>query len=151
VAVPLFGSGEDGLYAILLAISLELITCLFRFGLQKKSTVSTAFVGKLTGGLRVHHAYIGLVLVFTRNCLPTPVLAHAAVWVGWGCVLSDCAHHFWVLSEAGAHEFDLVYPSNSFPRLELFQGYLRDSFAFLMLGVCGTTLLLATLGFTYVE
>lgn len=41
----------------------ELITILFRFGLGIQSTRDTAFIGALTFGIRIHHGYIGLLLM----------------------------------------------------------------------------------------
>ena len=91
----------------------ELITILFRFGLGIQSTRDTAFIGGLTFGIRIHHGYIGLLLmliaagVLRKDAGPR----HFLMIVGIALLVSDLVHHFVVLWPAtGSPQFDLVYP-----------------------------------------
>jgi len=60
-----------------LAFFLEFVTCVLRFGFHKQSTKDTAStVGKLTGGIRIHHGYIGLVMILLDNCHGRQRLLH---------------------------------------------------------------------------
>ncbi len=100
-------------YGLVLAILFELITCGFRFGLDMQSTRDTAHVGTFTLGVRIHHGYIGLLLM-----LLAPLFFREYAWifntlmiVGIGLFVSDMIHHFLILWPlTGSHDFDLVYP-----------------------------------------
>ena len=145
---PFWGTKLVAVGALLFVIGFELITCFFRFGLGKTSTGSTGFIGKLTGGVRIHHGYVGLLLILTRNLFPIFTLPfignwqHLAAIIGWGCVLSDLIHHFWVLYPiAGKHDFDLVYPRNSFPWLAELEAKWRTSPVFASIGIFATFVL----------
>jgi len=96
---------------LFLTTIIEAITLFFRFGLGLKSTESTAStIGKLTFGIRIHHGYIGLLLLiatFTfklknkfKDQLPI---------IGWALFLSDAVHHLILYVVTGSADFDLVY------------------------------------------
>ena len=98
----------------------ELIAVALRFGGGFESTRDTApFLSALTFGLRIHHGYIGLLLVLVgyagRSWLrrwSTPLLV-----LGWSLIASDLIHHFLVLWPiTGSPEFDLLYPAVSVTR-----------------------------------
>ena len=108
------------LYGLIVGISVEVVTLIFRFGFRLESTRDTAWLGSLTGGLRIHHSYIGAMLMlgtfialrkagtFTSQTF-TPL--HWLFALGIGLVASDLIHHFlvlWILT--GDPQFDLVYP-----------------------------------------
>jgi hypothetical protein len=102
---------------ILIAITIELLTIYFRFGLDLQSSRDTAFIAGFTGGIRIHHGYIGMLLLlisfsslaqakFYRYSIKSCLYAF-----GIGLILSDLCHHFVVLWIAtGSPQFDLVYP-----------------------------------------
>jgi hypothetical protein len=102
------------LWSLLLTAAIEAVTCILRFGLRLESTRDTAStVGALTGGIRVHHGYIGvLVLVIALACWRRwPGPARWTLVVAVALVTSDLVHHFAVLwSTTGSPEFHLVYP-----------------------------------------
>ncbi|MES2953611.1 MAG: hypothetical protein V4674_03575 [Patescibacteria group bacterium] len=151
--VTLFGSKTVVLVAVLFAIGFE-VACLFaRFVLKKKSTQNTGFIGKCTCGLRIHHGYVGVLLVLVRNLFPMTLVpmvgsylgtwAELAAGIGWGCIISDGIHHFWVLWPlTGSHDFDLVYPVHSFPTLKELEEKWRASKTFGWVGVVVTFVLL---------
>jgi len=68
----------------------------------------------VTFGIRVHHGYIGiLLLVFSIHCRrqQLPIAEKLAV-LGLALLLSDLIHHFLVLWPlTGDPQFHLVYPS----------------------------------------
>lgn len=94
------------------AALIEGVTAFFRFGLGLESTRDTAStVGRLTGGIRIHHGYLGvlLLLIAWRWAREGPARRWGLV-IGWSLVLSDLIHHFVVLWLAtGSPQFDLVY------------------------------------------
>lgn len=96
---------------LLLAIVIETITVILRFGFALQSTRDTAALGAFTLGLRVHHGYIGLLLVPLAWCFPLG-LRHAVWIIAIGLIFSDLAHHFIVLWYfTGSPQFDFVYPT----------------------------------------
>lgn len=101
-------------WTLLLTAVMELVTCLFRFGFKMQSTRDTKFIAKLTFGIRIHHGYIGILLViiallFLRK--KTPTWFWASIIVGLSLFLSDIIHHFLVLWPiTNSPEFHLVYP-----------------------------------------
>lgn len=146
--VPFWGTELVLNGAIFFILVFEWVTYYFRFILGMEGTKFTRVVGKFTGGLRIHHGYIGVLLVLTRNWFPTSTLPIVGDWqqlasmIGWGCILSDGIHHFYVLYPyTGSHDFDLVYPENSFPRLTELQEKCRRSLAFIGMGIFGTMFL----------
>lgn len=101
------------IYAALMTIVFELITCVMRFGLQLESTRDTAStVGRLTCGIRIHHSYIGAMAILI-SCWLWRKMPDASWWllvIGLGLFFSDLIHHFLVLWPiTGSPEFDFVY------------------------------------------
>ncbi len=101
------------LFGLLLAMPLEAVTAWLRFGLGKQSTRDTGAIGTMTFGLRIHHGYVGIVLLLVAWAF----FGRSAGWrnafliVGLALVVSDLAHHFLVLWPiTGSPHFDLVYP-----------------------------------------
>jgi hypothetical protein len=99
---------------LLLTVLMEGAALFCRFALGWTSTEVTAgTVGVLSFGIRIHHGYVGVLLL-----LPAwwgHRRGHA--WGGWllvfaaALVLSDLAHHFiflWPLT--GSPQWDWVYP-----------------------------------------
>lgn len=101
-------------YAVLLAVLIEAVTVFFRFGLEMESTRDTAStVGQWTGGIRIHHGYIGLVAVLMAAAVlrRRPWMARWILVIGLALLASDLVHHFLVLWPiVGSPQFDLVYP-----------------------------------------
>jgi len=99
--------------ASLLALVFELVTVVLRFGCGLRAGAVTAPVGKLTGGLRIHHAYVGVLisaLVVLAGKLLTDTAFVCGLASGLGLVASDLAHHFIVLwAVTGSHEFHIFY------------------------------------------
>lgn len=92
---------------------LELVTILFRFGFRLQSTRDTAAtVGVLTRGVRIHHGYLGVLLVLCAMPLRRHGRLYPRLLVSGNALLySDLIHHFLVLwPVTGKHEFDLKYP-----------------------------------------
>jgi hypothetical protein len=102
----------DVLWCIALTVLFETITAVLRFHLGLQSTRTTRPVGRLTFGLRVHHGYVGLVLLWLAPLLSRwPRLVRWAVRVGIALIVSDLVHHFLVLWPlTGDPSFDFVYP-----------------------------------------
>ena len=101
-------------YTMLLTSLVEALTVFSRFGLGMQSTRDTAStVGVLTGGLRLHHGYFGILFAAAAVIL-WKKRASAAEWlliVGLSVVLSDLAHHYLVLWPiTGDPEFHIFYP-----------------------------------------
>lgn len=99
---------------------IEVITLISRFYFGLESTQDTRFIGSFTGGLRIHHGYIGvLLMLFSAIHLKTTgnfsdskfSIGHWLFALGLGLLCSDMIHHFlvlWVVT--GDPRFDLVYP-----------------------------------------
>ncbi|BBM87203.1 hypothetical protein [Candidatus Uabimicrobium amorphum] len=99
--------------SIVSTIIVEAITCLFRFGFNMASSKDTKFIAKITFGIRIHHGYIGVLLLlwafFIRRKKNN--LFYLLVISGICLVFSDLIHHFLVLWPiTGDPHFDLVYP-----------------------------------------
>jgi len=110
---PLTGK-EMVRWTILLTLACELITLLFRFGFGLEATRDTAdTVGQITHGVRIHHAYLGLVLITVARGVVKrrPAIGSWGVVIGAALVLSDLIHHFLVLWPIlGDPMFHWVYP-----------------------------------------
>lgn len=98
---------------ILWTFLFEGLTVLLRFGFALESTRDTAAtIGVITSGIRVHHSYLGILLLPAAAWLPRR--ASGLEWlfssVAAGLVCSDLVHHFvvlWLLT--GSPQFDLFY------------------------------------------
>ena len=106
---------------MVLTLLFEVVTVVFRYGLGLESSRDTASrVAPWTFGLRIHHSYIGLLIVVlgllvVPDRLP-PAWRAAARWlvpIGLALIASDLIHHFLVLWPIeGSPHFDLVYPES---------------------------------------
>ena len=100
--------------SILLPLIFEGITLLCRYGFRLESTRDTAStVGKLTFGLRIHHGYIGLLIlfIFYKWLKDKPGWVQWLAPLGFALIFSDLIHHFLVLWPIeGDPHFDFVYP-----------------------------------------
>jgi hypothetical protein len=102
------------LFGLLLTVLIEALTIAIRFLFLLESTRDTAFFGTYTLGLRVHHGYIGLLLIPLGWCFPRG-LRHALWIVGIGLLVSDLVHHFLVLWPiTGSPQFDFIYPNHPY-------------------------------------
>lgn len=97
-----------------ITLAIELVCVVLRFGFGKESTTATAStIGRLTFGVRIHHGYIGLVMLpLALLCVDRwPRLGRWMFVIGMALFLSDAIHHFLVLWPiTGSPDFDLVYP-----------------------------------------
>ena len=108
----LSGTAVLGLGAALAAV-FEAITCFSRFGLGYQSTRDTSWMQHLTFGYRIHHGYIGVVLLVIASFFfpPRDARKNLLLIVGIALVVSDLCHHFLVLWPiTGSPQFDIVYP-----------------------------------------
>jgi hypothetical protein len=100
----------------ILTFVIETITLLFRFGFGLKSTESTAStVGKLTFGIRIHHGYIGLLMLLLVAIFPAfrrSRFSDSTIVIGASLLVSDIIHHSILYFVTGSADFDLVYPVN---------------------------------------
>ena len=95
-----------------LALGIEAVTCLLRFGFDLQATRDTAAAGRMTFGLRIHHGYFGVLALLLGAAVPSKPLRALLLIAGIGLALSDFAHHFLVLRAAtGDPEFHLLYPA----------------------------------------
>ncbi len=104
---------EIFLYSALLTVLIEAVTVLFRFGLGLQASTTTSAFGRLTGGLRIHHGFIGLAVIIATAALMRryPVAARWALVLGIALVASDLVHHLLVLWPiTGSPELELFYP-----------------------------------------
>ena len=101
-------------WSIWLTIALEVLTCALRFGVGLESTRDTAStIGKLTFGLRIHHSYVGVVVLIFAFVLLERIqkLGRYLLIAGIGLLFSDLIHHFLVLYPVtGSPHFHLWYP-----------------------------------------
>jgi len=99
------------LWGLAFATVFEAVTALLRFGAGRTSTSDTAFLAAFTFGLRIHHGYVGLLLLALAPFLRPSWVRSALVIIGLGLFLSDLVHHFVVLQfTVGSPQFDLTYP-----------------------------------------
>lgn len=98
---------------LLWTLIFEGLTCALRFGAALESTRDTAStVGQLTAGLRIHHSYIGLLLVPLATLYESrsPRFSKYLIVLGLSLLCSDLIHHFVVLwLVTGSPQFDLMY------------------------------------------
>ena len=100
------------LSALLAAGAVEALTCAVRFGAGLQGTRDTAFLAPWTLGLRIHHGYVGALLLAAGFLARLPRRwRRAAFLLGAALLLSDLAHHFLVLWPlTGSPGLDLAYP-----------------------------------------
>lgn len=112
--IDLLGNTDMLVLTAVLTLSIELVTVTGRFVLGVEVLSDTPSpLRDLTGGLRVHHSYLGIgglaAALPLSGSFPEP-----AVWVtvaGVALLVSDLIHHFCVLWPiTGHHEFYLIYP-----------------------------------------
>ncbi len=101
------------LYSIFLTVIIEIICLVLRYGFGLESSKDTAStIGMITFGIRVHHGYVGLILlvlawVYRKK---RTVLFDLILICGLGLFLSDIIHHFFVLWPIeGSPNFDMFY------------------------------------------
>ncbi len=108
------------LACLAVTVAVELVCLLLRFGFNLESTTATAStIGRLTFGLRIHHGYIGALMIPIGVVLANSQSQPLRKKIGWlvfvigvGLFASDMIHHFLVLWPiTGSPQFDLVYPS----------------------------------------
>ena len=99
------------LWYLALTAAIELLTCVLRFGFGLQASQQEGFLRGITFGLRIHHGYIGLVLVAVSSWFARGNLRLWGLRIGIALVLSDLAHHFLVLWPlTGNPQFDFLYP-----------------------------------------
>ena len=99
---------------LVLTLLIEHITIFLRFGLHiKSSSLTASVIGKWTFGIRIHHGYIGILLILIAMFFQAPFVSQWLLITGMSLFLSDVIHHFLVLWPiTGRPEFDLFYPKN---------------------------------------
>ena len=99
--------------AIILTVVIELFTIAMRYVLGLQSTRDSAsIIGPWTFGLRIHHGYVGILLLIGAFLVRDRAAKLARNLIVWGAalVLSDAIHHFLVLWPIeGSPEFDIWY------------------------------------------
>ena len=102
-------------WCIGLTIIFEVITVILRFGFDMQVTRDTkSTVGLLTFGVRIHHLYMGALLIPVALWWWKNRSAKVGRWlfvIGVAAFCSDLIHHFLVLWPlTGSPHFHLVYP-----------------------------------------
>ncbi len=93
-----------------LAGVIEGITIFLRFGLGMQSAQDTSWMAPFTLGYRIHHGYIGLLLVLIALAVGGPG-RRLLVLLGVALIVSDLVHHFLVLWPiTSSPEFHIRYP-----------------------------------------
>lgn len=99
--------------AAILTVAIEALTVFLRYGMGLESTRDTAStIGRLTLGLRIHHGYLGILLLLAAWIAwrRWPRLAPHLLVFGIALAASDAIHHFLVLWPIeGSPHFDLWY------------------------------------------
>lgn len=102
-------------WGLAFALLFEVFTCISRFGLGLESTNDTQFLAPYTLGYRIHHGYIGGLMLLAALGIPG-AWRNLLIVVGTGLVVSDLVHHFLVLwPVVGSPEFHIRYPSGPRP------------------------------------
>lgn len=95
---------------LLAAAAMEAVTLVARFGLKLESTRDTASLARFTFGFRIHHGYIGLLLLLAFPWVPPGRARWWAGVLGIGLLVSDLVHHFVVLWPlTGDPQFHIKY------------------------------------------
>ena len=101
------------LWSLAAAAAIEALTLILRFGFSLQSTQDTTWLAAFTGGLRIHHGYLGMLCLMGAT-LAWDRLRRTSPWavvLGLGLLVSDLVHHFLVLWPiTGSPQFDLIYP-----------------------------------------
>jgi len=98
-------------WCLALTIAFELLTCFLRFGLGLRAGRQERFLRTITFGVRIHHGYLGLVLLAVSWCFLHGDLRTWGLRIGIALVASDLMHHFLVLWPlTGSPQFDFLYP-----------------------------------------
>lgn len=110
--VALLSAGQLVLWTLALTTAIEAITILLRFGFNLQAARTTSFVGRFTFGIRIHHGYVGIIMLVVAWLRPEPVnIHHLLLIVGGALLLSDIIHHLLVLWPiTGSPQFHLTYP-----------------------------------------
>jgi hypothetical protein len=97
---------------LLLALLVEAVTALLRFGLGMRAADHQHLLRRLTFGIRLHHGYLGLAFLGGWAFMSVVPRFRAGFWrsgllvLGIGLLLSDALHHLVVLKLAtGGTEF----------------------------------------------
>ena len=99
--------------ALIMTFVIELATIMARFMFKLESTRDTAALAVFTFGYRIHHGYIGLLIIAVLLLLPKLAGSHynLIMALAISLVASDLIHHFLVLwITTGDPQFDLRYP-----------------------------------------
>ena len=91
---------------------MELAAIIARFGLNLQSTRDTAGLAALTFGYRIHHGYVGVLILIILFLAPRLAGKYRKVVMAFAVALvaSDLIHHFivlWIFT--GDPQFDLTY------------------------------------------
>ncbi len=106
-------AGRVLLLGLFCAAAMEAVTAVLRFMYGLQSAHQTLGLGRATGGLRIHHGYVGLILLPLAFAF-RPSLRNLLLVVAIGLVLSDAMHHFLVLWPlTGSPQFDFFYPDSA--------------------------------------
>lgn len=93
---------------LLVGVLMEAFTCLLRFGLGLRTADYRDLLLSLTLGVRVHHGYVGLVLL--AAWAPSRLVSGSTPWInlallmGLALFLSDAVHHAILKFHTGAAE-----------------------------------------------
>ena len=102
-------------WTLVLTVVFEMLAVVLRYGFGLEATRDSAStVGSITFGVRIHHGYIGVVLVLVAwlCCRRATRRFQVLLSLGLALVISDLVHHFLVLWPIeGDPHFDLVYPA----------------------------------------
>ena len=102
-------SRRDVAWGVGLTLAIEAITCVGRFYLGLQATQDTAFLASVTFGLRIHHAYLGILLIGLTFLTRNNAFRRWGLRIGASLILSDLVHHFIVLwAVTGNPEIDLT-------------------------------------------
>ena len=108
---------QVALWTLLAAAAIEASTAALRFGAGWQSSGQTSWLGELTWGVRVHHGYVGAVILLLACLGRLPAGWRKLLAIAGGALLvSDLVHHFLVLwPVTGSPQFDLRYPAGPGP------------------------------------
>jgi len=97
-----------------LTVAIEAVTAFLHFVLNLHANQDTTWLARYTYGYRIHHGYVGLLLVVVAMLLsPESFLRPWLKRIGIAMIASDLIHHFVVLwLTQGDPEFTIVYPGS---------------------------------------